>query len=135
MNEELHEVIMDYLNGEDAPILSQLMPAVMEKTGASREEIVGALHTLNNRHEFSMSIDSDLEIHFYTPWLCKCNRCENQWDATNYDTYGGGLYYTGHRLDKENICRDCEQAIVADWFARGKPKLKDVWDDGGDEDE
>ena len=134
MSEELHKAIMDYLNGEDAPILRDLMPAVMEKTGASREEVVGALYTLNNRHEFSMSIDSKLEIHFYKPWLCKC-RCGKQWDATNYDTYGGGLYYTGHGLDKENVCRSCEQAIVADWFARGKPKLKDVWDDGGDEDE
>ena len=135
MSEELHKAIMDYLNGEDAPILSHLMPAVMEKTGASREEVVGALHTLNNRHEFSMSIDRKLEIHLYIPWLCKCSRCGKEWDATNYDAFGGGLYSTGHGLDKENVCRSCEQEIVADWFARGKPKLKDICGDGSDEDE
>ena len=129
MTEELEKAIIEYLDGEGEPILRDLIPSVIGRTGATEEEIRAVIIKLNKEHEFSINIDRSLELRFYYPYMAKCSKCGKEWDACNYDSYGGGLYYTGTLLNKESLCRDCEQEIVEDWYARGKPKLERLWDE------
>jgi len=129
MTGELEKAIIEYLDGEDKPILRDLIPSVIGRTGATEEEIKAAIVKLNKEHEFSINIDSNLELHFYCSYMAQCSKCGKEWDACNYDAFGGGIYYTGIFLNKESLCRDCEQEIVEDWYARGKPKLERLWKD------
>lgn len=131
-NEMLEQKIMDCLNEDDGiePILSRLIPKIMDLCpDVDRKEITESIIRLNKEHRFSMGIDRNLDVRCYIPLVAKCSRCGHVWDATNYDSYGGGLYYTGFRLDKESLCRDCEEEIISDWYARGKPELKNLWGD------
>ena len=127
---DIEDAIMGYLNANDtSPTLRGLLPEVINRTGASEDVIKSEIMRLNREHRFSISLDDDLEIHFYLPWMLRCHKCHREWDATNYDTFGGGIYYTGFRMNKEALCRDCEMDIINDWYARHKPELSSVWDD------
>ena len=124
MATDLETAIMNFLEGDDEPILSKLIPAVVESTGEPVINIKKEICRLNGEHRFSISIDEDLEVHFYIPWMVKCRRCGSIQDATDHNTPTGTIVYVGNTLNKIWLCHECLAEIAYDWAAAGMPNVK-----------